>query len=92
VAFTAACRNTGVEHRRTKPRHAWTNGFVERLQGTILTEHWRVVFRRTYFTRPAQLEGALQRYLRFYNTERTHRGYRLQGRTPGSVFLTKAGR
>ena len=40
----------GLRHTRTKPRHAWTNGFVERLQGTILQEHWRVVFRRRYFT------------------------------------------
>jgi hypothetical protein len=31
---------------RTKPRHAWTNGFVERLQGTTLQQHWRVAFRR----------------------------------------------
>ena len=85
-AFDAACRTAGLEHRRTQPRHAWTNGFVERLQGTILTECWRVVFRQTYFTRAEQLERALQRYLRFYNEERTHRGYRLQGRTPSSVF------
>ncbi|HEV2112453.1 MAG TPA: helix-turn-helix domain-containing protein [Gammaproteobacteria bacterium] len=92
VAFDAACRGVGVEHRRTQAHHAWTNGFVERLQGTILSEHWRVVFRRTYFTRLGQLEQTLQRYLRFYNTERTHRGYRLQGRTPASVFFTKASR
>ncbi len=56
------------------------------LQGTILTEHWRVVFRRTYVTRLEQLERSLQHYLRFYNTERTHRGYRLRGRIPGSIF------
>jgi transposase InsO family protein len=88
-AFDAACQSAGIAHRRTQPRHAWTNGFVERLQGTILTECWRVVFRQTYFTRLAQLERALQRYLRFYNEERTHRGYRLQGRTPGSVFAER---
>jgi transposase InsO family protein len=80
-AFDTACRTEGLEHRRTQPRHAWTNGFVERLQGTILTECWRVVFRQSYFTRLEQLERALQRYLRFYNEERTHRGYQLQGRT-----------
>lgn len=84
--FHQRCQARAIEHRRTKPGHAWTNGFVERLQGTILTEHWRVVFRRTYFTRITQLERTLQHYLRFYNQERTHRGYRLRGRTPGSVF------
>ena len=47
-AFDVACRATGIAHRRAQPRHAWANGFVERLQGTILTECWRVVVRRTY--------------------------------------------
>ena len=84
--FAMACRELGIEHRRTKPRHAWTNGFVERLQGTILAELWRVAFRRTYYTSVAQLERDLQAYLRFYNRERPHQGYRLQGRTPAAVF------
>lgn len=39
-----------LDIRHTQPRHAWTNGFVERLQGTILHEHWRIEFRRRYFT------------------------------------------
>jgi len=34
--FDQACRQLNVKHTRTKPRHAWTNGFVERPQGTIL--------------------------------------------------------
>ena len=87
--FTQACRSLGIEPRRTKPRHAWTNGFVERLQGTILSELWRVAFRRTYYTNVGQLERDLQAYLRFYNRDRPHQGYRLQGRTPASVFLAR---
>ncbi|HLW46207.1 MAG TPA: IS481 family transposase [bacterium] len=87
--FVAACRELGISHRRTRPRHAWTNGFVERLQGTILTELWRVAFRRTYYRSIAQLEQDLQAYLRFYNRDRPHQGYRLQGRTPAAVFLAK---
>lgn len=62
-------------YARTKPRHAWTNGFVERLQQTILTEHWRVVFRRHNFTNRATLDR-----------ERPHHGYQLRGRTPATVF------
>jgi len=88
-AFTRACQALGIQHRRTKPRHAWTNGFVERLQGTILTELWRVAFRRTYYTSLGQLDRDLQAYLRFYNRERPHQGYRLQGRTPASIFLRR---
>jgi transposase InsO family protein len=37
--FEETCRKLRVKHTRTKPRHAWTNGFVERLQGTILREN-----------------------------------------------------
>jgi transposase InsO family protein len=88
--FTAACTAAQIGHRRTKPGHPWTNSFVEPLQGTILTEHWRVIFRQTYFARADQLERSLQRNLRFYNRERTHRGYRLNGRTPGAVFDARA--
>ena len=49
-AFAAGCARLGIRVTRTKPRHAWTNGFVERLQKTILHEHWRIAFRRQYFT------------------------------------------
>jgi transposase InsO family protein len=59
--FVAACRELGITHPRTRPRHAWTNGFVERLQGTILTELWRVAFRRTYYRSIAQLEHTCRR-------------------------------
>ena len=85
--FDDACATLGIRHTRTKPRHAWTNGFVERLQQTILHEHWRVAFRRTYFTGRAALHRALQRFMRFYNFERPHHGYRVRGRTPASLVF-----
>src|SRR5262249_53429175 len=66
-AFDAACSALGIEHRRTQPRHAWTNGFVERLQGTILTEHWRIAFRRQYFTNRLGLQRSLDAFMTFYN-------------------------
>jgi transposase InsO family protein len=84
--FDEACRELGIAHTRTKPRHAWTNGFVERLQGTILHEHWRVAFRRRYFTSRWQLQDSLDRYMRFYNEQRPHSGYRTRGRTPSEIF------
>jgi len=84
--FAAACIALGIRHTRIKPRHAWTNGFVERLQQTILTEHWRVVFRRNYFTSRQALDRTLQAFLRFYNFERPHHGYRVRGRTPATIF------
>ncbi|MDR7479739.1 MAG: integrase core domain-containing protein, partial [Armatimonadota bacterium] len=87
-AFEQACQALRIRHTRTRPRHAWTNGFVERLQGTILTELWRVEFRRRFFTHVAQLQVALDRYLGFYNHQRPHLGYRTQGRPPAALFWT----
>src|SRR5215470_17312477 len=84
--FAAACAALGIRHTWIKPRHAWTNGFVERLQQTILTEHWRVVFRRHYFTSRATLDRSLHRFMQFYNFERPHHGYRVRGRTPATIF------
>src|SRR5499426_3534010 len=86
-AFEVACRQLGLRHTRTKPRHAWTNGFVERLQGTILQEHWRVVFRRRYFTGRRALQHSLDQFMGYYNRDRPHQGYRLRGRTPAALFL-----
>jgi transposase InsO family protein len=85
-AFVAGCERLGVRITRTKPRHAWTNGFVERLQGTILHEHWRIAFRRQYFTGRVALQRSLDTFLEFYNHQRTHRGYRLNGCTPATIF------
>ncbi len=85
-AFDEACRALGLRHTRTKPRHAWTNGFVERLQGTILQEHWRVAFRRRYFTSRTALQRSLEAFMQSYNHERPHQGYRLRGRTPATLF------
>jgi len=85
-AFAAGCARLRIRVTRTKPRHAWTNGFVERLQKTILHEHWRIAFRRQYFTGRRALQRSLDRFVQFYNYERTHRGYRLNGRTPAAVF------
>ena len=84
--FARTCRELGIERYQLRPRQPWTNGFVERLQGTILTECWRPAFRRTYFVRIEDLQHVLDGYLRYYNFERRHQGYRLRGRTPAEVF------
>lgn len=61
---------------------------IERLQQTILHEHWRVAFRRVYFTGRAAPHRTLQRFMRFYNFERwPHHGYGLRGRTPASLVF-----
>jgi transposase InsO family protein len=85
-AFRAACLEAGIRHTRIQPGHAWTNGFVERVQGTILHEHWRVVFRRHYFTRLVTLQRSLESFVHFYNHDRPHQGYKLRGLTPATAF------
>ena len=39
-----------------------------------------------YLFQPADLAD-LQAFLRFYDFERPHRGYRTKGRTPASIFF-----
>ena len=90
AAFADTCRRLGVRHTRTLPRHAWTNGFVERLQGTVLHEHWRIEFRRQYFTSRHAMQRSLDGFMKFYNERRPHQGYRLRGRTPADLFTGAA--
>jgi hypothetical protein len=75
-----------LEHGIQGP-HCWTNGFVERLQRTILHELWRIAFRRRYFTSAAAVGRFRQSFVHFHNHERPHRGHRLKGPTLPDVFL-----
>lgn len=87
-AFGEACRVADVRHHRIPPRSPNLNAFVERFQGTVLHLHYRIAFRYRYYTRVETIDADLQAFLRFYNFERPHRGYRTKGRTPGSIFFT----
>ncbi len=87
--FGEACRVAGVRHHRIPPRSPNLNAFVERFQGTVLHLHYRVAFRYRYYTSAATIDADLQAWLRFYNFERPHRGYRTKGRTPSSIFFSQ---
>ena len=91
-AFDKACAERHIRHTLTGPRHAWINGFAERLQRTILSELWRIEFRRRFFTYIATMQTALDRYLDFYYHRRSQQGYRTQGRTSGENFFTRGGK
>ena len=41
------------------------------------------------YTQVATIDADLQAFLRFYNFERPHRGYRTRGRTPASIFFSQ---
>jgi transposase InsO family protein len=87
TAFGEACRTAGVRHHRIPPHSPNLNAFVERFQGTVLHLHYRVAFRYRFYTRAEDIDADLQAFLRFYNFERPHRGYRTAGRTPASIFF-----
>ena len=63
-----------------------TNGDVERVQGTILKECWKPAFARYLIPRYTGLRHDLERYLRYYNTDRTHNGRHTKGRIPEAVI------
>jgi transposase InsO family protein len=71
-----------IEHRTTKIRHPQTNGFVERMNRTLLDECFRIAGRTTWYSTVEEIQRDLDRFLRYYNLERSHQGYRLKGRTP----------
>ncbi|PJN93067.1 IS481 family transposase, partial [Amaricoccus sp. HAR-UPW-R2A-40] len=53
-----------------------TNGFVERFNGTVLDEFFRVKMRETFHDTVEALQADLDPWLVHYNTERPHLGYR----------------
>lgn len=81
----------GIEHRNTKIRSPRTNGFVERMNRTLLDECFRVQGRTNWYLEPAEIQRDLDRFLAFYNLERSHQGYRLKGRTPAQALREALG-
>ena len=78
----------GIEHRRTKVRTPKTNGFVERFNGTVLDEFFRVKMRETFYESVEQMQTDLDAWLAHYNTERPHLGYRNMGRRPIETVMS----
>lgn len=72
----------GIEHRTTRPASPYTNGFVERFHRTLKDEFFATAFREKWYQNLEELQVDLDAFLRFYNEERVHSGYRCQGRTP----------
>jgi len=81
----------GVEHRTTKVRSPRTNGFVERMNRTLLDECFRVAGRTTWYIEVAEIQRDLDKFLEYYNLQRSHQGYRLQGRTPAQALREALG-
>jgi len=71
-----------IEHRRTKVKSPRTNGFVERFNRTVLDEFFRQAFRTKFYESVESLQADFDIWLKHYNTERPHQGYRNLGKRP----------
>jgi transposase InsO family protein len=80
-----------VEHRTTKVRSPRTNGFVERMNRTLLDECFRVAGRQTWYIGIDEIQRDLDVFMEHYNLERSHQGYRLKGRTPAQALREALG-
>ena len=76
------CRTSRSGSRSRCGGSPGTNGFVERFNGTVLEEFFRPTMRSRLYERVEALQTDLDAWLHHYNHERTHLGYRNQGRRP----------
>jgi transposase InsO family protein len=76
-----------IDHTRTKVKSPQTNGICERFHKTVLTEFYRIVFRKKLSPSLEDLQAALQKWLREYNEERPHQGRWCYGKTPMQTFV-----
>ena len=84
--FDAALDKLGARHTLISPGRPQSNGFVERVQRTILEECWKPTFARYLVPKYMGLRRELERYLRLYNYDRAHNGRLTRGRTPAEVL------
>jgi transposase InsO family protein len=75
-----------IEHPNTKVHSPQTNGFCERFHRTLKEEFVSVAYRKKLYASVQELQEDLDGFVRFYNEERSHQGYRTQGRTPWQAF------
>jgi transposase InsO family protein len=88
-AFTRALRLHSIRHSVTKVAHPWTNGYAERLNQTIWQEFYLCRLDRPY-TSLEELNEELESFMRYYNFNRRHSGYKLaEGgyKCPGHAFF-----
>lgn len=80
-----------IQHRTTRIRTPRTNGFVERMNRTLLDECFRVAGRTTWYTDTSEIQRDLDVFMEKYNLRRSHQGYRLKGKTPAQALCEALG-
>lgn len=71
-----------IQHRTTRVKRPQSNGFVERFNRTVLDEFFRPAFRTHLYTAIEPLQKDLDTWLKEYNYDRPHQGYRNRGLRP----------
>jgi transposase InsO family protein len=76
----------GIEHSKTQVRHPQTNGICERLHRTMQDEFYAVAFRKKLYSSLEEMQNDLDKWMNYYNLERTHSGRYCFGKTPMETF------
>jgi transposase InsO family protein len=84
--FEEALRRLRARHIFIRAGRPQSNGYVERVQGTILEECWKPAFARYLIPKYTGLRADLERYVRYFNTDRPHRGRHTKGRIPETII------
>jgi transposase InsO family protein len=85
VLFDRICRDNGIIHRLTAPRHPTTTGKVERFHGSLRRE---LLNDNVPFADLAAAQAAVDRWVSEYNTTRPHQS--LEMASPAGRFSTTA--
>lgn len=76
-----------IDHSKTKVKSPQTNGICERFHKTILQEFYQITFRKKVYKTLEELQTDLDKWILWYNSERTHQGKMCCGRTPMQTFI-----
>lgn len=75
-----------IDHTKTKAKSPQTNGICERFHRTIQDEFYAVAFRKKVYRSIQELQHDLDRWMTYYNQDRTHTGKYCFGKTPMQTF------
>ena len=87
VLFDRICRDNGITHRLTQPRHPTTTGKIERFHGSLRRE---LLDDAVPFADLAAAQAAIDAWVTEYNTTRPHQAIGMV--TPAERFSTAAAR
>lgn len=76
-----------IEHSKTQVKRPQSNGICERFHRTIQEEFYAQAFRRKLFTSMDELQNDLDKWMKYYNEDRTHSGKYCFGKTPLQTFF-----